>query len=43
MLAEALAMVDKTEERWHEAEMYRIKGDAAPRLVTGFSSTGGRL
>ncbi len=27
MLAEALEMVDKTEERWNEAELYRLKGE----------------
>jgi predicted ATPase len=26
-LAEALALVDKTGERWHEAELYRLKGE----------------
>ncbi len=26
VLAEALEMVDKTEERWNEAELYRLKG-----------------
>jgi predicted ATPase len=26
-LAEALAGVDKTGERWHEAELYRLKGE----------------
>ena len=25
-LAEALAVVDKTGERWYEAELYRLKG-----------------
>jgi predicted ATPase len=24
---EAKALVEKTEERWHEAEVYRVKGD----------------
>ncbi len=28
VLAEALATVDKTEERRHEAELYRLKGRA---------------
>jgi tetratricopeptide (TPR) repeat protein len=27
VIAEALAMVEKNEERWHEAELYRIKGE----------------
>src|SRR5204863_8875463 len=27
MLAEALATVSKTEERWYEAELYRLKGE----------------
>jgi class 3 adenylate cyclase/predicted ATPase len=27
LLAEALEMVDKTDERWNEAELYRIKGE----------------
>jgi hypothetical protein len=27
MLTEALAMVDKTEERFYEAELYRLKGE----------------
>ena len=27
VLAEALATVDKTEERRHEAELYRLKGE----------------
>jgi class 3 adenylate cyclase/predicted ATPase len=27
ILAEALTLVDKTGERWHEAELYRIKGE----------------
>ena len=26
-LAEAMAMVDKTGERWYEAELYRLKGE----------------
>jgi hypothetical protein len=27
VIAEALAMVEKNEERWNEAELYRIKGE----------------
>src|SRR5262249_30770919 len=27
VLAEALAVVDKTGERWYEAELYRLKGE----------------
>jgi predicted ATPase len=27
MIAEALAMVEKNEERWNEAELYRLKGE----------------
>jgi hypothetical protein len=27
VIAEALAMVEKSEERWNEAELYRIKGE----------------
>jgi predicted ATPase len=27
VLAEALKVVDKTEERWYEAELYRLKGE----------------
>ena len=27
MIAEALAMVEKNEERWTEAELYRLKGE----------------
>jgi predicted ATPase len=27
MLAEALELVDKTDERWNEAELYRLKGE----------------
>src|SRR4029450_4763865 len=27
VVAEALALVEKTEERWNEAELYRLKGE----------------
>jgi tetratricopeptide (TPR) repeat protein len=27
VIAEALAMVEKNEERWNEAELYRVKGE----------------
>ena len=27
VIAEALAMVEKNEERWNEAELYRLKGE----------------
>jgi predicted ATPase len=27
VLAEALTLVDKTDERWYEAELYRLKGE----------------
>ncbi len=27
LLAEALTLVDKTGERWYEAELYRLKGE----------------
>jgi predicted ATPase len=32
VVAEALAMVDKTEERWCEAELYRLKGELTLQL-----------
>jgi predicted ATPase len=38
VLAEALAVVDKTEERWLEAELYRLKGELTLQQfqVSGF-------
>ncbi|MBI3796867.1 MAG: AAA family ATPase [Deltaproteobacteria bacterium] len=38
VLTEALAMVEKTEERWNEAELYRLKGELllnAERMANG--------
>ena len=37
VIAEALAVVEKNEERWNEAELYRIKGEltAAAGKATG--------
>jgi predicted ATPase len=34
MLAEALRLVDDTEERWYQAELYRLKGE----LLLGLST-----
>jgi predicted ATPase len=34
LLEEALALVDKTEERWCEAELYRLKGELLLALAT---------
>jgi len=36
-LAEALAVVDDTEERWWEAELYRLKGELLLQQATGSS------
>jgi predicted ATPase/class 3 adenylate cyclase len=36
-LAEALAVVDDTEERWWEAELYRLKGELLQQQATGSS------
>jgi predicted ATPase len=39
VIAEALALVEKNEERWHEAELYRIKGELVVRsTVHGLQS-----
>src|SRR5262249_49476157 len=37
MLAEALAVVDDTEEGWWEAELYRLKGELLLQQATGSS------
>ena len=38
VLAEALAMVDKTGERYYEAELYRLKGELTLQKLPGVSS-----
>ena len=38
MLAEALALVDKTGERFYEAELYRLKGRADAATVSSVQS-----
>jgi predicted ATPase len=35
VIAEALALVEKNEERWNEAELYRIKGELALQKEAG--------
>jgi class 3 adenylate cyclase/predicted ATPase len=37
MIAEALAQVEKTEERWSEAELYRLKGELTLRQCSAQS------
>ena len=39
MVAEALAVVDKTGERIYEAELYRLKGADAPASLSPKSSS----
>jgi predicted ATPase len=41
VLAEALALINKTEERWCEAELYRLKGELtlAQSSVQGLASS----
>jgi adenylate cyclase len=39
VLAEALALVDNTSERWYEAELYRLKGE----LLLGQAGTQHRM
>ena len=38
VIAEALAMVEKNEERWNEAELYRIKGELSLQKLSVISS-----
>ena len=38
VIAEALAMVEKNEERWNEAELYRIKGELTLQKLSVVSS-----
>ena len=35
VLAEALTLVDTTEERWWEAELYRLKGELLLAQIYG--------
>ena len=42
MLAEALAAVDKTGERFHEAELYRLKGELSLRMGERAERANGR-
>ena len=47
VIAEALAMVEKNEERWNEAELYRLKGELTLQQevvkVAGRSRTGAKI
>jgi predicted ATPase len=42
VLAEALAVVDRTGERWCEAELYRLKGELTLQSKTGLKQVPGQ-